>query len=297
MNFREIQAKTLLGTTARPDPWFGIKYTMNLYRGCTHRCIYCDSRSLCYGIEDFDGEVLVKANAIELLRKELPRKRARGYISLGSMNDAYMPLEHKLELTRRALEIIAEYRFPVHILTKSDLILRDIDVLATIDERARATSPGAVISFTITTADDDLAAKLEPGAPPPSRRLAALQAFAARGLRTGVMLMPVLPFIEDSVENVTEVVTRAQACGAGHVVAFFGMTLRDRSRAYYYAQLDRHFPGLRGRYEQAYGERYEAPSPRTKQLKAVFEQLSARYNLQRLVAPYRTTAPAQLALF
>jgi DNA repair photolyase len=109
MNVREIQAKTLLGTAARPDPWFGIKYTMNLYRGCTHRCIYCDSRSLCYGIEDFDGEVLVKANAIDLLRRELRGKRAKGYVSLGSMNDAYMPLERKLELTRRALEVIAEY--------------------------------------------------------------------------------------------------------------------------------------------------------------------------------------------
>src|SRR5512133_1666 len=117
MNVREIQAKTLLSSAAHPAPWFGIKYTMNLYRGCQHHCVYCDSRSQCYGIEDFDGEVLVKANALALLRKELAHKRVKGYINTGSMNDAYMPLERQLGLTRRALEIIADFRFPVHLLT------------------------------------------------------------------------------------------------------------------------------------------------------------------------------------
>ena len=297
MNVREIQAKTLLSATARPDPWFGIKYTMNLYRGCQHHCIYCDSRSECYGIEDFDGEVLVKANALDLLRKELARKRIKGYISTGSMNDAYMPLERKVQLTRRALGIIAEFAFPVHLLTKSDLVLRDLDLLATINDRAAAASPGAVVSFTITTADDELARVLEPGAPPSSARFKALEAFAAAGIRTGVMLMPILPFIEDNVENITAVVKRAHECGAGHVVPGFGVTLRNRQRLYYYRQLDRLFPGLRARYEAAFGERYHAAAQDTARLEAVFEELRLRLGLERGVAPYRAEEAEQLALF
>jgi DNA repair photolyase len=294
VNIREIQAKTLLSSVKKPDPWFGIKYTMNLYRGCTHRCIYCDSRSECYQIEDFDGEVLVKANALELLRKELAHKRIKGYIGTGSMNDPYQPVERTVRLTGRALEIIAEFGFPVHILTKSDLVLRDVETLLAINERAGPT--GAVASFTITAADDDLARKVEPGAPPSSARFAALAQLAAAGIRTGVMLMPVLPFIEDSVQNITAITTRAAECGASHVVPGLGMTLRDRQRAYYYAQLDRLFPGLRATYERRFGERYHANAQAGPRLEAVFSELAARYNLARGVAPYRM-AETQMSLF
>lgn len=297
MNVREIEAKTLLSSSRQPDPWFGIKYTMNLYRGCAHRCIYCDSRSECYGIEDFDGEVLVKVNALELLRKELAHKRVKGYIGTGSMNDPYQPLERAIELTRRALEIIAEYRFPVHILTKSDLVLRDMDVLQTINERSTATSPGAVVSFTITAADDDLARKLEPGAPPSSARFRAMAAFADRGITTGVMLMPLLPFIEDDPENIRRIVEQAHACGARHVVAAFGMTLRDRQREHYYRQLDRLFPGLSERYERAFGQRYHAAARGASQLETVFADLADRFGLLRGVPPCQTFTANQLALF
>jgi DNA repair photolyase len=298
VNIREIQAKTLLGATKQPDPWFGIKYTMNLYRGCTHRCIYCDSRSECYQIEDFDGEVLIKANAPDLLRKELAHKRFRGYIGTGSMNDPYMPLERQVGLTRRALEIIAGCGFPVHILTKSDLVLRDMDVLEMINQRAsNSESAGVVVSFTITTADDDLARRIEPGAPPSSARFRALEAFALRGIRTGVMLMPVLPFIEDNIENITAVVTRAHECGASHVVPGFGMTLRDRQREYYYQQLDRLFPGLREKYERSFGERYSAPAQQPARLELAFNDLIQRFGMQRGVRPYQRPAPNQLPLF
>ncbi len=292
MNVREIQAKTLLSASKTPDPWFGIKYTMNLYRGCQHRCIYCDSRSECYGIEDFDGEVLVKANALALLRRELPRKRVKGYVGTGSMNDPYMPLEREVRLTRGALAILAEFGFPVHILTKSDLVLRDVDLLGAI--RAATDETGAVISFTITTADDDLARKLEPGAPPPSARFRALAALAAQGFRTGVMLMPILPFLEDSVANLTAIVTQAHDLGAAHVVPAFGVTLRDRQRAHFYGQLDRDFPGLRQRYERAYGNRYFAPIPNAARLEATFNDLASRTGLARRVAPYQPQQ--QLAL-
>ena len=157
---REIQAKTLLAYVKQPDDWFGLKYNMNLYRGCQHRCIYCDSRSECYQIEHFDRDVLVKVNAIELLRKALAGKRIKGTIGTGSMNDPYMPVERYFNLTGQALEVIAEFRFPVHIITKSDLVLRDLDTLRTIN-----TATLAMVSFTITTADDALARKLEPAAP------------------------------------------------------------------------------------------------------------------------------------
>jgi DNA repair photolyase len=290
MIVREIQAKTLLSGSKHPDPWFGIKYSMNLYRGCQHHCIYCDSRSECYRIEDFDGEILVKANALELLRHELPRKRAKGYIGTGSMNDPYMPLERELRLTGRALEVIAEFGFPVHVLTKSDLVLRDIETLAAINRVS------AVVSFTVTTADDELARQLEPSAPSPSARFRALEAFAARGIRAGVLLMPVLPFLEDSVDNLTDIVTRAHACGAAHVVPSFGVTLRDRQREHYYQQLERLFPGLRQRYERAFGERYVASAPGAAKLEATFRELCERFGLERCVPPYQPSEAVQLAL-
>src|SRR5512136_1280948 len=217
---KEIQAKVLLSSAKQLDPWFGIKYTMNLYRGCPHQCIYCDSRSECYQIENF-ADVLVKVNAIELLKKELPRKRVKGTIGTGSMSDPYLPLEATRRLTAQALDVIAEHQFPIHVLTKSDLVLRDLDALRTIS-RIYAT-----ISFTITTADDELGKKIEPGAPLVSRRFAAMARLAGAGLLAGVLLMPVLPFLEDNAENITAIVTRAKECGATYILASFGMTLRD----------------------------------------------------------------------
>ena len=294
MRVREIEAKTLLSSATRPDPWFGIKYTMNLYRGCGHHCIYCNSRSECYQIEDFDGEVLVKSNALDLLKKELPRKRVKGYVGTGSMNDPYQPLERVRGLTRGALEIVAASHFPVHVITKSDLVVRDADLLCAVRD---VTGPrGAAISFTVTTPHDDLSRKLEPGAPPSSARFAALEALAARGLWTGVTLMPALPFIEDDEESVRRVVTRAAECGARYVIPAFGMTLRNRQRVYFYEHLDVLFPGLREKYERTYGERYSAGSPNAGRLERAFDDLAKRYGLERAVHPYEAGEPRQLRL-
>lgn len=262
---KEIQAKTLLARVKEPDDWFGLYYSMNLYRGCQHQCIYCDSRSECYQIENFNQDVLVKANAIELLRRELAGKRVIGTIGTGSMNDPYMPLEAELQLTRRALEVIAESGFPVHVITKSDLVLRDIDLLEEIGRKSYA-----AVTFTVTTADDLQSRRLEPGAPVSSRRLAALRSFSQRGLLTGLTLMPVLPFIEDTQENIRAIFSLALASGASYILPAFGMTLRDRQRAYYYDKLDQLFPGLRGRYEKAFGERYSAPARNARQLGQLF---------------------------
>lgn len=273
MIVREIQAKTLLGTVPQPDSYFGLKYNFNLYRGCQHQCIYCDSRSSCYQIEDFGHEILVKANALELLEKELARKRVRGTIGTGSMNDPYMPLEADRNLTCGALQIIARHGFGVHIITKSDLVVRDIEVLQAIGRVY------AAVTFTITCADDQLAKKLEPGAPASSARFRAIQSLSARGIYTGVSLMPLLPFIEDNEKNLAEIVERAAQAGARYIIPGFSVTLRDRQRDYYYDQLDHWFPGMRKRYEQTYGERYGCAPPNCQRLRKFFEDLCARVNL------------------
>jgi DNA repair photolyase len=269
---REIQAKTLLARVKGPDDWFGLYYNMNLYRGCQHQCIYCDSRSECYQIENFDHDILIKANAIEVLRRELAGKRVIGTIGTGSMNDPYMPLETEKRLTRRALETISEAGFPVHVITKSDLVLRDLDLLEVIHEKTYAT-----VTFTVTTAEDAMSRTLEPGAPISSRRLAALRTLGLRGIPAGIALMPVLPFIDDNEENIRQIVNLAAENGAKYILPAFGMTLRDRQRDYYYAKLDKHFPGLRPRYEKSFGERYSAPAQNAARLGKLFTNLCKEY--------------------
>jgi hypothetical protein len=165
---KEIQARVLLSHVKQPHDWFGLKYNMNLYRGCQHRCVYCDSRSTCHQIDSFDTQVLIKGNVIELLRRELAGKRVKGTVGTGSINDPYLPPEASANLTGRALDAIAEFPFPMHVMTKSNLLLRDLDTLCHIDRVY------AAVSFTITTTDDELGRKLEPGAPLVSERLRAM---------------------------------------------------------------------------------------------------------------------------
>ena len=288
---KEIQAKVLLSYVKQPDPWFGLRYNMNLYRGCQHQCIYCDSRSECYQIDNFNHEVLIKANAIELLRKELARKRNKGTIGTGSMNDPYMPLEREVNLTGRALEVIAQFRFPVHIVTKSDLVLRDLDTLCDIGRVY------AAVSFTITTAHDELGHKLEPGAPLVSDRFKAMRVLADHGILTGVTMMPILPFIEDDVENITAILEQAHEHGAAYFIPWFGMSLRDRQRVYYYRKLDALFPGLRQRYERTYGDSYHCAAPNADRLAEMFHELCSRYGIATHITPYEPETATQLSLF
>jgi DNA repair photolyase len=269
---KEISAKTIRNSVKQPDPYFGLKYNMNLYRGCQHQCIYCDSRSECYQIENF-ADIHVKVNAIDLLRDVLPRKRLRGTIGFGSMNDTYMPIERQYKLTRRALEVIVVHQFPVHIITKSDLILRDIDLLSEIKRVY------AAVSFTITSADDELAKKLEPGAPPSSARFAAMRRLAEAGIHTGVTMMPILPFIEDTVDNITQLIETAHQVGAVYILPWFGMSLRAGSRDYYYDKLDQLFPGVKQKYIQRFGGRYECNSPNWRKLDEVYQRLVYKYGI------------------
>lgn len=268
----EIHAKTILNSVPQPDEWFGLKYNLNLYRGCQHQCIYCDSRSSCYQIENF-ADIQVKVNAVELLAEALPRKRVRGTIGTGSMNDPYMPVERKYQLTQRALQVMTEHQFPVHIITKSNLVLRDLELLKEINNIF------AAVSFTITTADDELGKKLEPGASLVSERFAAMRQLAEAGIPTGITLMPVLPFIEDTPENISRIVELASENGASYILPAFGMTLRAGSRDYYYTQLDRHFPGLKARYIRQYGERYQCELPNAAQLYELFNQRCQHYGI------------------
>ncbi len=286
----EIQAKVLLSHVRQPDSWFGLRYNMNLYRGCQHGCIYCDSRSECYGIDDFSN-IQVKVNAIDLLRKELSRKRIRGTIGTGSMNDPYMPIEAIRQLTRQALGVIAEFRFPVHILTKSDLVLRDCDLLQDISREY------AAVSFTITSADDELGKKVEPGAALVSKRFEAIENLAKMGILTGVTLMPVLPFLEDSFENIAKIVRLAHARGASYILPSFGMTLRDRQRMYYYNRLDALFPGVRAMYESSFGEQYFAPASQGRQLQEKFYELCNSLGIATRIPCFVDQKSEQLTLF
>jgi DNA repair photolyase len=281
---REITAKTLLSNVKQPDPYFGLKYNLNLYRGCQHRCIYCDSRSECYQIEAFDRDVLVKVNAPELLASELTHKRKKGTIGTGSMNDPYMPLESEILLTRRVLKVIAKFGFPIHIITKSDLITRDVDILQEIN------NVYATISFTITTADDSLGKKLEPGAPLVSNRFKAMKTLSDAGIQTGVTLMPVLPFIEDNPDNIKSILEKAAEAGARYVIPAFSVTLRDRQRDYYYDQLDKLFPGLSQRYKNTYGNRYDYASPASNKLYDLFKTQCHKLGLTAGIIPYQHRA-------
>jgi DNA repair photolyase len=289
---QEIQAKTLLGTVRGDDTLFQLKYNLNLYRGCEHQCIYCDSRSECYGIENFN-DILVKVNAIDLLKKELPSKRVKGPIGFGSMSDPYTPTELQYNLTSQALDVIASHNFPVLLITKSDLVLKDLDRLAAIQQATRA-----VVCFTLTTVRDDLAKKVEPGAPPPSARLQAMQALAKRGILTGVTLMPILPFIEDSWEDVSAIIRQTAQHGGSFILPGFGMTQRNRQRDYYYAKLDVLFPGLRQKYEQRFGNQYSCPALNVRDLYQRFKVLCKELDLATHLAPYQMPAvPEQLSLF
>jgi DNA repair photolyase len=286
----EIQAKVILSRVRQPDDWFGLDYGMNLYRGCQHQCIYCDSRSECYGIEDF-ARILVKTNAIDLLRGELSRKRRKCTIGTGAMNDPYMPVEAEVRQTGRALELIDEFGFQVHIMTKSDLVLRDLELLRRINRSF------AAVSFTITTTDDSLAARLEPGAPLPSARLKAMQTLSMNGITTGVVMMPVLPFIEDTPDNITGIVRQSARHRAQYIIPALGMTMRDRQRTWFYDRLDELFPGARQKYEARYGDRYECPVPNARSLEKLLSKLCAENEIPTRFPRYNGLAPEQGSLF
>ena len=265
MNIQTIPAKTIV-SGYMTDGWLGAEYNMNIYKGCCHGCIYCDSRSECYGIEDFDT-VRAKENAAAVIEKDLRAKRKTGLLYTGGMSDPYNPFEKKLGLTRAALELAAKYGFGIGIFTKSSLVLRDIDLM----KKIKALAPVAV-HMTITTADDALCGMIEPNVCPSSERFDALRELSANGIKCGVLLTPVLPFINDTEENILEIVRRAHDSGAKwvHAYASFGVTMRGNQRDYFYARLDKCFPGKKELYIKTFGETYYCISPENERLWRAF---------------------------
>lgn len=241
-------------------------YGMNIYRGCTHGCIYCDSRSRCYQFTHPFEDIEVKQNAPELLEAALRSKRKKCMIGTGAMSDPYMHCEERLRLTRRCMEIILKYGFGAAVQTKSDRILQDIDLLDEINKRAKC-----VVQITLTTYDDDLCRIIEPNVCNTKRRIEVLEEMQKRGIPTVVWLTPILPFINDTEDNVRKILDECVRVGVKGIMCFdMGLTLRDGDREYYYAALDKYFPGLKKKYIDMYGNAYELPSPNAKKLMSMF---------------------------
>lgn len=277
------------------------KNGMNIYRGCSHGCIYCDSRSACYDMEHDFEDIEVKENAVALLESALKRKRKKCMIGTGSMTDPYIPAEMEIGNVRKALALIYEYGFGFTVITKSDRILRDLDLLQKIHERTKC-----VVQITLTTHDEDLCKKLEPNVSTTRERLNVLLRLRDAGIPTVVWLCPILPFINDTKENIEGILEYCARANVRGIINFgMGMTLRQGNRQYFYSQLDRLFPGMKERYIRTFGSQYILSSPNSKQLKGIFRQYCAQHNIlhdpeqifQYLSAVEEKQAPRQLSFF
>lgn len=248
------------------------KNGMNIYRGCTHGCIYCDSRSACYQFTHAFEDIEVKQNAPELLEKALRSKRKKCMIGTGAMSDPYMHCEKELGLTRKCLEIIRDRGFGVAVQTKSDLVLRDLDLFKEINRKAKA-----VVQMTLTTYDDDLCSIIEPNVCNTRRRLEVLSILKEEGIPSMVWLSPLLPFINDTEENIRAILDGCVRAGVKGVLLFdIGVTLRDGDREYFYKALDKHFPGMKERYIRTYGNSYEVVSSDRNRLMKIFREICSK---------------------
>jgi DNA repair photolyase len=291
-----IPAKTIISGYAENNSWFGANYNMNIYKGCSHGCIYCDSRSDCYRVDNFD-QVRAKENALAIIERDLKSKRRKGVVGMGAMSDPYNHFEREFKLTAGALEIINRLGFGVAIATKSDLITRDAGIIKEISRH----SP-VLIKFTITTADDGLCKKIEPNAPLSSLRFKAIHEISQQGVFAGILLMPVLPFIEDNEENIGRIIELAHENGAKFIYPAFGVTLRENQRDWYYKKLDEYFPSVKEKYIKTYGNAYECRSLKAKALWEFFQSkckdLGIIYRMDEIIAAYKSPyRKEQLSLF
>lgn len=284
-----IPAKTLISNYNKNNWWFGINYNMNIYKGCSHGCIYCDSRSECYGVENFD-KVRAKKDAIQIITNELRKKRKKGVIGTGAMSDPYNPFEKEMMITREALKEINNFNFGIAIATKSDLVLRDIDIL----KKIKSHSP-TLIKITITTFDDELCKRIEPNVCVTSKRFKAIKELSNNGIFTGILLMPILPFINDNEENIVQIVRKAHECGAKFIFAYgMGLTLRGNQREYFYNSLMEKFPNknIVAKYKETFGNKYECASLNHKRLWYIFknecEKLGILYKMEDIILAYKS---------
>lgn len=243
------------------------KNGMNIYRGCLHGCIYCDSRSLCYQMNHKFEDIEVKANAVGLLENTLRRKRNKCMIGTGAMSDPYMPIEEKLGNMRKCLEVIERYGFGVTMITKSTKVLRDLDLLKKINEKSKC-----VVQMTLTTYDEDLCRIVEPNVETTYERFRALEILRDNGIPTVVWLCPILPFINDTEENIRGILDYCVRAKVKGIINFdMGVTLRDGNREYFYKKLDEHFPGFKEKYIRMYGNSYQLSSPNSRQLNMIYK--------------------------
>ena len=248
---------------------------MNLYRGCSHGCIYCDSRSKCYRMDHDFEDIEVKGNATQLLEDTLRRKRSKCMLSTGAMTDPYIPLEKELENTRKALETAYRHGFGFTLITKSSLVLRDLELLKAINEKSKC-----VVQMTLTTYDEELCRKIEPKVCSTKERFETLMKLKEAGIPTVVWMSPLLPFINDTEENVRGILDYCIKAEVKGVICFgIGMTLREGNREYFYKQLDRLFPGLKEKYMQWYGDRYEVDSPDSGRLMELFHGICEEHGI------------------
>lgn len=242
---------------------------MNIYRGCTHGCIYCDSRSKCYGFTHEFEDIEVKINAPQLLEKALKSKRKKCMIGTGAMCDPYLHIEENLKLTRKCLELIDQYEYGVAVQTKSTRVLRDMDLLKSINDKTKA-----VVQMTMTTYDETLCKILEPNVSTTKERFETLLQFKEAGIPTVVWLTPILPLINDTEENIRGILEYCVEAGVKGIICFdMGVTLRDGNREYFYKALDKHFPGMKNKYIRTYGNAYDIPSPNNKKLLEIFKEV------------------------
>ena len=245
---------------------------MNIYRGCTHGCIYCDSRSKCYGFTHEFEDIKVKINAPQLLEKALKSKRKKCMIGTGAMCDPYLHIEENLKLTRKCLELIDQYEYGVAVQTKSTRVLRDMDLLKSINDKTKA-----VVQMTMTTYDETLCKILEPNVSTTKERFEALLQFKEAGIPTVVWLTPILPFINDTEENIRGILGYCVEAGVKGIICFdMGVTLRDGNREYFYKALDKHFSGMKNKYIRTYGNAYDIPSPNNKKLLEIFKEVCVK---------------------
>jgi len=289
LTIKEMEAKSILRKHKKIDSWFLSRYNMNLYRGCTHNCVYCDGRAEGYYVEgEFGSDVAVKINALEVLRRELDPKRKRtpfkrGYVMVGGgVGDSYQPIEEKYELTRKTLALLSEKKFPVHILTKSTLVKRDVDILKKINENSRA-----IVSFSFSSTDEKISRIFEPGVPSPRKRLETISFFKDEGIACGMFLLPVIPFITDIKGVMEKTIHDAQDVGVDFII-FGGMTLKEgKQKEYFLNVLQKYDPKLVLEYQMIYqGSKWgEAIPDYYSQLHQTFNTLMKQYEIPKRIPP------------
>lgn len=292
-----VKTRTIMTKSNQGNLWFGIDYHMNLYRGCSFGCIYCDSRSDTYHIKNFD-KIKSKENALQILEEELASKSLKGVVSFGTLSDPYNELESEYKITRGALELIKKYGFGVSIDTKSDLILRDMDLLKEI-----AKNNSVIIKVSITTYEDELASILEPNVISSTKRFEVLKTLRENDIYAGVLMTPVLPFITDSVENIKKMVRLSKENDAKFIYTKMGMTLRSNVHEYYYERIEKQYSGLSIDYKSVYGNNVVCNPLRYPDLLEIFVKECNKYHLlcdmSEIIKDYKRKIPMkeQISLF